>query len=480
MSIETTYIFGLEELSEKDRETILDLQKKDAHCFRVLFNNSGLTTQEIQDLRLKFNFSSKFMDYLLIEVAVKHKQILAEKRNLTSKLNKLIKLLAKTRSAYKIKKLKKEIKEKEEQIKHVVVFGGRKNLQMISKLKNKKNRTKEEDLILEKHLKDYTTLRLGYLMFQGETSSKGSRFFDFNNLSKGEVVFKWDKNTHIKLKFNPEKHIKDLILLEQLAMNKQVSLAVKLSVLTGEFHLTFDKKVLNQFKKPTKKVQERYAGIDQNPDGIGLVIKDKLSNKIINKLFISTKPLLNKTLNANKRNNNWIKTMINIFKILEHYRVHYLVVEDLNFKSKDLGSTEVNRICKNSWNTTLIEYQILKRSNELGIELIYVNPAYSSFVGNLKHNAFDPIASAIEIVERGIIAKSTLNYDIKKLILTEYKTNRTLNGRYMQSFVNFDNWIALFNKYKATKSDRRVRQRDLQGYVKRKIILEKNLILYKV
>ena len=45
---------------------------------------------------------------------------------------------------------------------------------------------------------------------------------------------------------------------------------------------------------------------------------------------------------------------------------------------------------------------IERRCNETGTVLKKVNPVYSSFVGNLLYKEYDPIASSMELLRRGI------------------------------------------------------------------------------
>ena len=60
-----------------------------------------------------------------------------------------------------------------------------------------------------------------------------------------------------------------------------------------------------------------------------------------------------------------------------------------------------NRKTKNIWHRELTTNLITKYCNILGIEKIEVNPCYSSFIGNIQHNYFDPLNAALEIARRG-------------------------------------------------------------------------------
>lgn len=162
-------------------------------------------------------------------------------------------------------------------------------------------------------------------------------------------------------------------------------------------------------------------GIDLNPDNIGLSIVDKLNNnsegnfKIIHKecIYLSG---LNKKLNLSsnsdkqKKQNNKRKHEIKevwkyIFKLCVHYKVSHFVMEDLSLKDKGVNNDnkKTNRLVKNIWNLELTKQLIDKWCNVLGIIKLEVNCAYSSLIGNMIFDDYDPVASSLEIVRRGIV-----------------------------------------------------------------------------
>jgi hypothetical protein len=56
----------------------------------------------------------------------------------------------------------------------------------------------------------------------------------------------------------------------------------------------------------------------------------------------------------------------------------------------------------NVWNRDLLVGCITRRCNETGIELVEVNPCYSSFIGNIQHPYADACNASIEIGRRGL------------------------------------------------------------------------------
>ena len=71
-------------------------------------------------------------------------------------------------------------------------------------------------------------------------------------------------------------------------------------------------------------------------------------------------------------------------------------------KNEKFVSKEGNRKVRNVWHREITNWQIEKRCTELGIELIEVNPAYTSFIGNVLHENFDATNAAVEICRRGM------------------------------------------------------------------------------
>ena len=84
-----------------------------------------------------------------------------------------------------------------------------------------------------------------------------------------------------------------------------------------------------------------------------------------------------------------------------------------------------------------------KRSSINGQKLFKVNPAYSSFIGNLQWNFDDPINASLEIGRRGyecIIKKTKQFYPelkLKEVLINQWKDKINID--------NFKTWKDLFN-----------------------------------
>lgn len=86
-----------------------------------------------------------------------------------------------------------------------------------------------------------------------------------------------------------------------------------------------------------------------------------------------------------------------------------------------------NRLCKNLWKRNILIDNLEKRSKINFQKLFKINPAYSSFIGNLQNEHIDPVNASIEIGRRGyeiIIKKSKKFYPniwIKDLLKHQWK-----------------------------------------------------------
>lgn len=78
-------------------------------------------------------------------------------------------------------------------------------------------------------------------------------------------------------------------------------------------------------------------------------------------------------------------------------------MEDLVFKDNRDNNKEFNRLTKNIWNRGLVEQLITKYVQNIGLNLVKVNPCYSSFIGNMIYTYPDPISASLEIGRRGIV-----------------------------------------------------------------------------
>lgn len=407
-----TIKFKLKYKDISDKETITSLQKKYSQDFRKIFTNLDLIVDEsfINSLNLQ---NKKLLEYTIKEAIAFNDRDIANKNNIKDNIESLIEKGTLSKKQFKhLIYLQKRLRSK-------VVFGGRANLVKLSQNKGNKAEWKRK--------------RLLPITFYGEKSTYGNRFFDLKDIANGKILFKYNKDTRINLTFNPKKQKKDLQILGDLVKKKLIPVTVKIS---DEFlYLTFNESIVNKtnlnikaFYKEIRHIKDkkdrknrikirykehenylinknnslnsRYMGLDLNPDGIGYSILDKTNNgfKIIVKGYFD----LSKVIDSNKRKYETTIVVKELFKLIKHNRVSYIVLEDLNISPKDYGNKVSNRKINNLWNRNLIKQLIEKRTNETGVILRYINPVYTSFIGNIQHNIYDPIAASIEVCRRGL------------------------------------------------------------------------------
>lgn len=330
-----------------------------------------------------------------------------------------------------------------------IIFGGKQNL--INRLKNKK--TKEE----------YQFKRLIPVNIQGEELQKGNRSFKLDIIDNNKIIFKLSRNNHIKIKLpNLRNNIKkELYNLQKLNEVKQ---NVKGYTYSIKFDLKYIYISFEEFKKePIKLNENKYIGIDLNPDNIGISVLD--GDKIIHTQEFSLKPIFDKILsqklssNSNKMKYYQNKLKFETFEIsksisliAKKFNCKSVFIEDLNF----MGSTKIkisNRKNKNLWKRNLFINNLKKRLNIIGIKIYEVNPAYSSFIGNMMYDYTDAVNTSIEIGRRGY------EYNIKKN-KNEFYPDLLVKHQWKEMVTNVKNWKEYFYKIKNMKLKYRVSLND--------------------
>lgn len=281
----------------------------------------------------------------------------------------------------------------------------------------------------------------------GDKINKGNRKFQIND-DLTSITWKPSRNQHFTLNLiglgNRLSIIKQLYLAQE-----QKSLSITYKIDQDYIYINFDEDILNTTKLLYGKVNNRVLGIDLNPNYIGWSIVDWKSESEFNVIKSGVYKL--KDLNAisktfkglkstsekrkwlnNKRNHETIEIVKNIINKAIHFNVQIISIEDLNIKSSDKEKGKnYNELCNNKWLRNVFVNNITKRCNILGIKLLRVKAAYSSFVGNFLYRSLnlpDMILSSIELSRRAYEFYNqyiTKSKDIKKNIirpnLTEFK-----------------------------------------------------------
>ena len=241
---------------------------------------------------------------------------------------------------------------------------------------------------------------------EGQANQKGNRHFKFD-IFNNRIIYKRNKKEHISLELpNLKKKLKEELLKIQFLMEeKKIPVTIKLK--NGFIFITFDESIIHNELKLKDLKSNRVMGIDLNPNYIGfsvLEFKEDDSFSVLKKgVFDVT--LLNKDFKKNKKRHELRELNHKLIRICKHYKVSKICVENLIIKSSDKGQGKTfNRLCNNQWNREVTISNLKVLTSTYGIELIEVNPIYSSFVGNIEYGdkkTPDMVASSIEITRRG-------------------------------------------------------------------------------
>ena len=290
---------------------------------------------------------------------------------------------------------------------------------------------------------------------QGEMLKKGNRMFDFH-FDNQSLIFKVSKKKHIDIQLgNIHKNLqKELNKLNELCYDKKATVSIRLN--NEYIWITYDEKLLDNSMKFNCLKDNRVMGLDLNPNYIGLsVIEFNKENdfKVLYKQVFDLKGLTDKTVSKNKRHYEIIKICHTINGLINYWKCKKLSIEDLNIKSCDNGQGKnFNRLCNNVWDRTLVTNKLLMLSNIYGYELVKVNPAYSSFIGNLVYGNSDTpdmIAASIEIARRGY-----KKYE-KKWFYPVFNID-CLDEQWKQTLTGVKDWKNAFLKIKNSKVKYRV------------------------
>ena len=340
-----------------------------------------------------------------------------------------------------------------------VIFGGKSNL--VKYLKG---------LISKEKYKDSRLLPLNIF---GENANLGNRKFKLD-LTNNKIIYKHSRKEHFQLEIpNLRGSYKQLYDLELNPRTYSVKLTDK------HILISFDEAV----EKKLNLLNNRYIGIDLNPEFIGISVKQEdeiiytklysvkqITDRIIKLKVKSSDPKF-KSLN-NKLNHEILEISKDISEISKQFNCKYIFIEDLSFSGSSGMSRFSNRNNKNLWKRDIFISNLTKRCNINNQKLFKINPVYSSFIGNLQYNFEDPINASIEIGRRGydlIIRKNKQFYPelkLKEELISQWKDKINLDS--------FKNWKELFNCIKNLE----LRYRVSTDVVFREFQTDKSLVGY--
>ena len=240
---------------------------------------------------------------------------------------------------------------------------------------------------------------------EGECSQKGNRHFKFD-IFNNTIIYKRNKKEHISLELpNLKKKVKEELLKIQYLMEEK-KLPVTIKIKNGFIFITFDESIVHESLKLKDLNSNRVMGIDLNPNYIGFSVLEFEDEKFkVIKKGVFDVTLLNKAFKKNKKRHELRELNHKLIRICKHYKVSKICVEELNISSSNKGQGKTfNRLCNNQWNREVTISNLKVLTSTYGIELVEVNPIYSSFVGNIEYGdkkTPDMVASSIEIARRG-------------------------------------------------------------------------------
>ena len=259
----------------------------------------------------------------------------------------------------------------------------------------------QRGLISKDELKDS---RNTGIISEGEMNQKGNRLFKIDVENK-KFIYKRACKEHYDLKIVEKLSDKRKIILSKLEIlmsKKKIPVTIKLK--KDHIYISYDEKIVESEKKFKNLFNNRVLGIDLNPNYFGISIIEFNRNdkyKVIHKEAIDLNELQKKS--KNKIHHELYEINHYILKLCKHWHVSKLAIEDLKFAKNKFWSKDLNRLCKNKFRYSFVKNHLTTLCNVYGVELIEVNAAYSSVIGNFKHGSEscpDMIAASIEIARR--------------------------------------------------------------------------------
>lgn len=293
----------------------------------------------------------------------------------------------------------------------------------------------------------------------GAKNYQGNRLIEFD-LPNNNVIYKPSRKEHVIVKFNPvkKKLAHELAIVQELAEQNKMPVTVKFT--DKHLYLTYDESLIyNEAYKGLK--HNRVLGIDMNPNYIGVSVIEfdknnefKVLHKEVFDLTALTKPSGESSQHkkskyyTNKLKHETLAIAHKINKMVDYWKCSKLAIEDLSIKPSDKQKGKTfNRLTSNKWERQLFVNKLKMLAGIHRYELVEVNPAYSSIVGNFAYggpNTPDMVAASIEIARRAYKKFE------KGWFYPKYHVE-TPNELWKQTLDGVKTWKDLFRKIKEAK-----------------------------
>ena len=294
----------------------------------------------------------------------------------------------------------------------------------------------QRGLISKDELKDS---RNTGIISEGEMNQKGNRLFKID-IDNNCFIYKRACKEHYDLKIVEKLNDKRKQILEKIQMlmsEKKIPVTIRLK--KDHIYLSYDEKIVEKEKQFKNLFKNRVLGIDLNPNYFGISIiefnhQDKY--KVIHKEVIDLNELQKQS--KNKIHHELYEINHHILKLCKQWHVSKLAIEDLKFAKNKFWNKDLNRLCRNKFRYSVVKSHLNTLCNVYGVELIEVNAAYSSIIGNFKHGSEscpDMIAASIEIARRSykkfekgwIYPKIVNNQRIQQVLGNQWKKELMLD-----------------------------------------------------
>ena len=295
----------------------------------------------------------------------------------------------------------------------------------------------QRGLISKDELKDS---RNTGIISEGEMNQKGNRLFKID-VDNNKFVYKRACKEHYDLKIVEKLSDKRKIILEKIQiLMSEKKIPVTFRLKKDYIYINYDEKIVEKEKQFKDLFKNRVLGIDLNPNYFGISIiefnhQDKFH--IIHKEVIDLNEL--QKCDKNKIHYELYEINHHILKLCKQYHVSKLAIEDLKFKKSDkFWNKDLNRLCRNKFRYSFVKNHLTTLCSVYGVELIEVNAAYSSIIGNFRHGSDtcpDMIAASIEIARRSykkfekgwIYPKIVNNQRIQQVLGNQWKKELMLD-----------------------------------------------------
>lgn len=310
----------------------------------------------------------------------------------------------------------------------------------------------QRGLISKDELKDS---RNTGIISEGEMNQKGNRLFKID-VENNCFIYKRACKEHYGLKIVEKLSDKRRTILQKLEVlmsEKKIPVTIRLK--KDHIYISYEETIVEKEKQFKDLFKNRVLGIDLNPNYFGIsIIEFDYQDKyhVIHKEVIDLNELQKQS--KNKIHYELYEINHHILKLCKTWKVSKLAIEDLKFKKSDkFWNKDLNRLCRNKFRYSFVKSHLTTLCNVYGVELIEVNAAYSSIIGNFKHGSAacpDMVAASIEIARRSY--KKFQKGWIYPKIIKDQRIQQVLGNQWKEELrLDYMSWKGLSGIIKKSK-----------------------------